>query len=130
MGSLDHLRRRLWSVLVSVLARPLMPAPELPCAFRWYKVLDKRVMPDNPRSTQAVLLKTAADQLVWAPIMTVVFFAVLKSLEGHPELIWDTVQVCACPPCWWLLSPCVPTDSGWSPAGEPASYLLRPACVL
>ena len=60
---------------------------------RWYKVLDKTVMPDKPRSNAAVLIKTAADQLVWAPIMTVVFFAVLKSLEGHPELIWDTVQV-------------------------------------
>lgn len=60
---------------------------------RWYKVLDKTVMPNNSRSTAAVLLKTAADQVIWAPIMTVVFFAVLKSLEGHPELIWSTVQV-------------------------------------
>lgn len=55
--------------------------------------MDKNVMPDNPRSNTAVLIKTAADQLVWAPLMTVVFFAVLKSLEGHPELIWSTVQV-------------------------------------
>ena len=61
---------------------------------RWYKVLDKNVMPNNSRSTSAVLIKTAADQIIWAPIMTVVFFAVLKSLEGHPELIWPTVQVC------------------------------------
>ena len=60
---------------------------------RWYKVLDKNVMPDNPRSNTAVLIKTAADQLVWAPLMTVVFFAVLKTLEGHPELIMATVQV-------------------------------------
>ena len=50
-------------------------------------------MPNNSRSTPAVLLKTAADQVIWAPLMTVVFFAVLKSLEGHPELIWSTVQV-------------------------------------
>ena len=57
-------------------------------------MLDKNVMPDKSTSTPAVLLKTAADQLVWAPIMTVVFFAVLKSLEGHPELILSTVQVC------------------------------------
>ena len=61
---------------------------------RWYKVLDKNVMPNKSTSTAAVLLKTAADQVIWAPIMTVVFFAVLKSLEGHPELIWPTVQVC------------------------------------
>jgi protein Mpv17 len=50
------------------------------------------VEPDNPRSTKAVLLKTAADQLIWAPVMTCVFFAVLKSLEGHPELIFPTIQ--------------------------------------
>ena len=56
-------------------------------------MLDKNVMPNNSRSTTAVLIKTAADQIIWAPIMTVVFFAVLKSLEGHPELIWPTVQV-------------------------------------
>ena len=60
---------------------------------RWYKVLDRTVMPNNSRSTAAVLLKTAADQVIWAPIMTVVFFAVLKGLEGHPELIWPTIQV-------------------------------------
>ena len=49
--------------------------------------------PQDPRGTKAVLLKTAADQVIWAPVMTCVFFAVLKSLEGHPELIWPTIQV-------------------------------------
>ena len=73
-------------------ARWLSVQPMVTC--RWYKLLDRFVMPNNSRSTAAVLLKTAADQVVWAPIMTVVFFAVLKSLEGHPELIWPTVQVC------------------------------------
>ena len=56
-------------------------------------MLDKYVEPEDPRSTKAVLLKTAADQIVWAPVMTCVFFAVLKSLEGHPELIIPTIQV-------------------------------------
>jgi hypothetical protein len=56
-------------------------------------VLDKTVEPENPNGLKAVLLKTAADQLFWAPIMTCVFFVVLKSLEGHPELIWPTIQV-------------------------------------
>ena len=64
-----------------------------PVGHIWYKLLDKTVCPDAPQSNKAVLLKTAADQLVWAPVMTCVFFAVLKSLEGHPELIWPTVQV-------------------------------------
>ena len=56
-------------------------------------MLDRNVEPDNPNGLKAVLLKTAADQLFWAPIMTCVFFVVLKSLEGHPELIWPTIQV-------------------------------------
>ena len=64
-----------------------------PLGHLWYKVLDKYVEPDNPRGNKAVLLKTAADQIVWAPVMTCVFFAVLKSLEGHPELILPTIQV-------------------------------------
>ena len=63
-----------------------------PLGHLWYKVLDKYVEPDNPRGNKAVLLKTAADQIIWAPVMTCVFFAVLKSLEGHPELIWPTIQ--------------------------------------
>jgi len=64
-----------------------------PIGHWWYTVLDKYVEPGDPRSTKAVLLKTAADQLVWAPVMTCVFFAVLKALEGHPELIIPTIQV-------------------------------------
>lgn len=64
-----------------------------PIGHAWYKFLDRVVYPDKPQSTAAVLIKTAADQLVWAPIMTVVFFALLKTLEGHPELIAATVQV-------------------------------------
>ncbi|KAK9828257.1 hypothetical protein WJX74_005793 [Apatococcus lobatus] len=63
-----------------------------PIGHAWYKFLDRVVYPDKPQSTAAVLIKTAADQLVWAPIMTVVFFALLKTLEGHPELIAATVQ--------------------------------------
>lgn len=32
-------------------------------------------------------VQTALDQVVWGPVMLVVFFAVLKTLEGHPEAI-------------------------------------------
>lgn len=35
----------------------------------------------------AVGVKTAADQVIWAPVMTVVFFAFLKLLEGQPDLV-------------------------------------------
>lgn len=64
-----------------------------PIGHWWYTVLDKNVEPNDSRSTKAVLIKTAADQIIWAPVMTCVFFAVLKSLEGHPELILPTIQV-------------------------------------
>ena len=57
------------------------------------QVLDKNVFPKDPASLKAVLAKTAADQLVWAPVMTCVFFAVLKTLEGHPEMIMSTIEV-------------------------------------
>lgn len=63
-----------------------------PVGHWWYEVLDARVCPGAPQSTQAVLLKTAADQLLWAPAMTCVFFAFLKTLEGHPEAIVATIQ--------------------------------------
>lgn len=62
-----------------------------PVGHLWYQVLDRHVYPENPTSTRAVLIKTALDQLVWGPLMTLVFFAFLKTLEGHPELILDTI---------------------------------------
>ena len=55
------------------------------------------MFPKDPASLKAVLAKTAADQLVWAPVMTCVFFAVLKTLEGHPEMIMSTIEVGLCP---------------------------------
>ena len=64
-----------------------------PLGHLWYQVLDKTVWPKESQSNKAVLAKTAADQLIWAPIMTCVFLAVLKTLEGHPELIMQTIQV-------------------------------------
>ncbi|KAL3138333.1 hypothetical protein ABBQ32_006139 [Trebouxia sp. C0010 RCD-2024] len=63
-----------------------------PLGHIWYKILDKTIWPNDPQSNKAVLAKTAADQLIWAPVMTCVFFAVLKALEGHPELIMQTIQ--------------------------------------
>lgn len=64
-----------------------------PLGHQWYRLLDAFVWPKDPQSNKAVLAKTAADQLIWAPIMTCVFFAVLKTLEGHPELVMQTIQV-------------------------------------
>lgn len=60
-----------------------------PVGALWYDALEARV-PGN--STRAVLAKTALDQIVYATIMTVVYFAVIRSLEGHPELIAPTLS--------------------------------------
>ena len=45
-----------------------------PVGHAWYKLLDRYVYPENPTCNKAVLLKTALDQLVWGPFMTLVFF--------------------------------------------------------
>lgn len=45
-------------------------------------------------------LQTAADQLIWAPIMTAVFFAFLKLAEGQPEAVVPCIQ--ASPPLFTL----------------------------
>lgn len=64
-----------------------------PLGHAWYRLLDRAVLPEAPTSTPAVLAKTAADQLVWGPAMCCLFFAFLKTLEGHPELALPTIQV-------------------------------------
>lgn len=61
----------------------------VPC--RWLDGTVDRTF-ENPKGTAAVAIKTSADQLIWAPVMTAVFFAFLKLLEGTPELIVPTLQ--------------------------------------
>jgi protein Mpv17 len=63
-----------------------------PVGHAWYRLIDRTVLPDKPTSTPAVLAKTAADQLLWAPAMTCVFFTFIRCLEGRPELIVSTIQ--------------------------------------
>lgn len=63
-----------------------------PVGHLWYRFLDGTVFPEAPTSNKAVLSKTALDQFVWGPAMTVVFFAFLKTLEGRPDLILATVK--------------------------------------
>ena len=57
-----------------------------PVGHYFYQFLDTKIYPDDPKCTQAVLLKTAIDQCIWAPVMTCVFLAFLTSLEGHPDV--------------------------------------------
>jgi protein Mpv17 len=63
-----------------------------PFGSMWYDVLEQHVFPKEPLSTKAVLSKTALDQVVYATIMTGVYFAVIRLLEGHPEAIMSTLQ--------------------------------------
>eukprot|EP00882_Tetradesmus_deserticola_P000502 GHRQ01000553.1.p1 GENE.GHRQ01000553.1~~GHRQ01000553.1.p1 ORF type:complete len:278 (+),score=97.59 GHRQ01000553.1:246-1079(+) len=62
-----------------------------PIGSKWYDVLEAHVFPKDPISTKAVLAKTALDQVVYA-IMTAIYFAVIRCIEGHPELVMTTLQ--------------------------------------
>jgi protein Mpv17 len=50
----------------------------------WYEFLDRLVMPQKPTATSAIVAKMVADQALWSPINTVIFYASLALLEGHP----------------------------------------------
>ncbi len=57
-----------------------------PVGHFFYQLLDRKIYPEDPKCTQAVLAKTAIDQFIWAPVMTCVFLAFLTTLEGHPDV--------------------------------------------
>lgn len=63
-----------------------------PIGSMWYDVLEQHVFPKEPLSTKAVISKTALDQVVYATIMTGVYFVIIRLLEGHPEAIIPTLQ--------------------------------------
>jgi len=63
-----------------------------PIGHCWYSTLDKNVMPEDPKSTKAIIMKTGLDQLVWAPFFSCVFFTFIRTLEGHPEAALSTIQ--------------------------------------
>jgi hypothetical protein len=50
----------------------------------WYELLDRLVMPKNPTAASAIVAKMVADQALWSPINTVIFYAALAFMEGHP----------------------------------------------
>jgi len=57
-----------------------------PVGHFFYQFLDRKIYPEDPKCTNAVLAKTAIDQCIWAPVMTCVFLAFLTTLEGHPDV--------------------------------------------
>lgn len=63
-----------------------------PLAHTWFQFLDKGIMPNNPRSMQAVITKTLMDQLLMAPFGTALFFCGMKCLEGRPDMIKESLM--------------------------------------
>lgn len=68
-----------------------------PLGHAFYKLIDTNVMPDRPKSNAAVVTKTAIDQLIYAPIGTVLFLAFLTLMEGRPTEIMSVIQAKAGP---------------------------------
>lgn len=59
----------------------------------WFNFLDRRVFPDDPAGLVAVMSRTTSFNAVFAPFFIAAFFALLKLLQGHPELMWVSVEV-------------------------------------
>jgi hypothetical protein len=57
-----------------------------------FNLLDSRIMPEDPHCTAAVLTKTLADQILFAPLGLLMFFAVIKCLEGRPRDLPHTLR--------------------------------------
>lgn len=53
-------------------------------------------MPKRPTSRAAIVLKLLVDQLVFAPISTILLFIALETMKGTPEQIPLIIQVRCC----------------------------------
>jgi len=58
--------------------------------------LEANVMPKRPTSRAAIVLKLLVDQLVFAPISTILLFIALETMKGTPEQIPLIIQVRCC----------------------------------
>eukprot|EP01026_Neomeris_dumetosa_P041461 TRINITY_DN3436_c0_g1_i2.p2 TRINITY_DN3436_c0_g1~~TRINITY_DN3436_c0_g1_i2.p2 ORF type:complete len:278 (+),score=18.53 TRINITY_DN3436_c0_g1_i2:60-836(+) len=63
-----------------------------PIGHVWYTTLDRYVMPEDSKSTKAVLLKTFLDQCLWAPMFCCVFFAFNNLCQGDVDNISVDIQ--------------------------------------
>ena len=50
-------------------------------------------MPKRPTSRPAIVLKLLVDQLVFAPLSTILLFTALEAMKGTPEQIPANIQV-------------------------------------
>jgi protein Mpv17 len=63
-----------------------------PACHVWYGILDSRVYPKAPTSPRAVVAKMAIDQLLFTPFATLVFYSIIKTMEGEAHKITSTIK--------------------------------------
>lgn len=54
--------------------------------------LEACILPKRPTSRAAVICKLLVDQLVFAPLSTILLFAALEAMKGTPEQIPIVIQ--------------------------------------
>lgn len=64
-----------------------------PANHHWHRFLDSSIGAQRPTGPTSLLLKLAADQLLFAPTFTVVFYAWMGVLQGRPDLVAATLGV-------------------------------------
>lgn len=55
-----------------------------PMAHGWFQVLDKGILPSNPKHPVAVVSKMVLDQVLMAPVGTCIFYMSLATMSGVP----------------------------------------------
>lgn len=59
----------------------------------WYEMLDRLIMPKRPKAAVTIVTKMLADQLLWSPINTIIFYAAIATMEGNaltvPAILHD-----------------------------------------
>ncbi|KAK9853609.1 hypothetical protein WJX84_009969, partial [Apatococcus fuscideae] len=63
-----------------------------PMGHYWFQYLDKAVLPLAPKSPAAVFSKIGLDQLIMAPVGTLIFFASQQLMQGQPQTIRSQVK--------------------------------------
>lgn len=63
-----------------------------PLSHAWYGILDKNVMPRNPKSPAAVIIKMGLDQVLLSPIGICLFYTIIKTMEGQSDKIKQTLK--------------------------------------
>ena len=64
-----------------------------PSGHWWHNFLDTVIMPQHPTCTAAVFMKLFFDQLVFAPMASLLCLSFLKVAEGDLELVVPFVKV-------------------------------------